>query len=108
MKRARRAAELRLEAEESAALPSEDVEMEDVSRADPVGDELRRQAIQNAWARKKKDLKDRGIRLPADESEDVEMLSATKRKRGENGGGETKRKRKGGGGSRTRRRLWIY
>ncbi len=65
---------------DSSPLPSEDVEMQDVSRADPVGDELRRQAIQNEWQAKKKRLKKRGISLPAAGTEDTEMLETTKRK----------------------------
>ncbi len=54
--------------------------MTDVSRADPVGDELRRQAIRNQWIEKKKMMKDMGVRLPSAGSEDVEMLEPTKRK----------------------------
>ena len=63
-----------VEDEEKETAPSPpvdtDVEMRDVSNVDPVGDELRRQAIQNQWEEKKKKMREQGVRIP----EDVEML----------------------------------
>ncbi len=60
-------------ADRATPLENGDAEMGDAPRADPVGDELRRQAIQNEWAEKKKKLKEQGIDVPATGYEDVEM-----------------------------------
>ena len=63
--------------EEEAPLPrpfvDDDVDMPDAP--DPVGDELRRQAIENQWEEKKKKMKEQGVKLPAEGNQDVEMMS---------------------------------